>query len=264
MNRIQKKFEQLHTTGKKAIVPYITPEFPFKGITLDLLRACKEAGADMVEVGIPFSDPLADGPTIQHSSHVALSNGVTMSSILDIVREFRRQSEIPIILMGYVNPMFRRGYERFTAEASSAGVDGLIVPDLPPEEGFELKKACESAGLSIVFLIAPTTPDERMKRIDLLSTDFTYCVSVTGVTGSRESIGTNGSLDRFLQRVRLNVKKPFVVGFGISNSDQVRNVCRYADGAVVGSALIDAIGKAHNPAEAIDHTKRFLLSLSPS
>jgi tryptophan synthase alpha chain len=166
--------------------------------------------------------------------------------------------------MGYINPILRMGIERFTVEAKQSGVDGLIIPDLPPEEAGELKKACEAASLSIVFLIAPTTPDDRMKKIDSLSTDFSYCVSVMGVTGVRGSTGSNGSLDRFLQRVKMNLKKPFVVGFGISTAEHIRHVFRYADGAVIGSALIDILAKARTPSEVIENAKYFLKSLSPS
>jgi tryptophan synthase alpha chain len=264
MNRIRKKLSELKERGKKALIPYITPEFPFKGTTLPLLRELDRSGADMIEVGIPFSDPLADGETIQHSSEVALKNGVSIPFILDVVREFRKSSDLPILLMGYINPILHFGTKRFLTASENAGVDGLIIPDLPPEEATELKVASETHGISNVFLIAPTTPRVRIRLIDDLSTDFSYCVSVTGVTGARTELGNDGSLDQFLERVRKNTRKAFVVGFGISRPEHVRYVWRYADGAVVGSALIRILESSTSLEDALTKSKNFLLSLRPS
>ncbi|MBI3586688.1 MAG: tryptophan synthase subunit alpha [Ignavibacteriales bacterium] len=264
MNRIKLKFETLKSAGKKALIPYITPEFPFKGITVPLLHELEKGGADLIEVGIPFSDPLADGETIQHSSDVTIKNGISIPQILDSVKEFRTTSELPVLLMGYMNPILHFGMENFLKASRDAGVDGIIVPDLPPEEASEFKKISNSYGISNVFLIAPTTADERMRKIDELSTDFSYCVSVTGVTGARTQLGSNGSFDAFLQRVGKNVKKPFVVGFGISRAEHVSHVWQFADGAVVGSALINVLGNAHSQQEALDSAKHFLISLRPS
>lgn len=252
---------RLRSAGTKALIPYITPEYPVKGSTVPVLQALAAAGADMIEVGMPFSDPLADGKTIQQSSETALRNGARLPLILDAVRQFRRSSSIPVILMGYMNPIFRFGVARFTETARDAGVDGLIVADLPPEEAGELLDASQSVGLSNVFLIAPTTRDERMKWIDRHSTDFSYCVSVTGVTGARARFGTNGSFGSFLQRVRSNTTKPFVVGFGISTAAHVQEVWQYADGAVVGSALIDRMEGAGTSDEAAQRAGDFLSSL---
>ncbi len=264
MNRIRKTFDTLRSERKKALIPYITPEYPFKGITIPLLRELEKSGADIIEVGIPFSDPLADGATIQHSSEIALKNGARIPAILEAVKEFRHQSETPVVLMGYINPILRFGVEQFFSECSAAGVDGVIVPDLPPEEASAVKKAGETHNVSNVFLIAPTTSDERMKKIEGASTDFTYCVSVTGVTGAREQFGSNGTLERFLERVRKNVRKPFVVGFGISTSEHVRKVWTYADGAVIGSALIDVLSNSSNMNEAVEKSGLFLRSLRPA
>ena len=264
MNRIQKKFDSLRSSGQKALIPYITPEYPFKGVTLGLLRALEEAKADLVEVGIPFSDPLADGETIQHSSELALRNGVTIELILEAVHKFRSGSELPILLMGYVNPIIRMGIEKFLASCESAGVDGLIVPDLPPEEASQIISASKAHGISNVFLIAPTTSDARMREIDSYSSDFSYCVSVTGVTGARTQFGAGAELDEFLQRVRRNTKKPFVVGFGISQRAHVQRVWELADGAVVGSSLITALGKASSEEQALQLASDFLRSLRPS
>lgn len=264
MNRISQKFKALKSKGKKALIPYITPEFPFKGITVPLLHALEKSGADLIEIGIPFSDPLADGETIQHSSDVAIKNGVSIPTILNSVKEFRKMSELPVLLMGYMNPMLHFGVEQFLKASHDAGVDGIIVPDLPPEEASEFKKASDLHGVSNVFLIAPTTADDRMRKIDELSTDFSYCVSVTGVTGARTQLGSNVSFDVFLQRVGKNVKKPFVVGFGISKAEQVSHVWQFADGAVVGSALINVLGKARSQQETLDSAKHLLTSLRPS
>jgi len=261
MNRIPKTLDQLRSNGKKALIPYITPEFPFRGITEQMLAEMVNAGADMIEVGIPFSDPLADGTTIQHSSDLALKNGANIPGILSSVRAFRKSYQDPILLMGYFNPILHFGIAKFVRECKEAGVDGLIVPDLPPEEASALQSVSAKHDLSNVFLIAPTTPDERMQKIDEASTDFSYCVSVSGVTGARQELGMNGSLDDFLGRVRANVRKPFVVGFGISTPKQVRKVWEYADGAVVGSALINAISNASSQNDALSQAGDFLRSL---
>jgi tryptophan synthase alpha chain len=264
MNRIQKKFASLKGSRQKALVPYITPEYPFKGITLGLLRALEEGEADLVEVGIPFSDPLADGETIQHSSEIALKNGATIECILRAVREFRTSSDLPVLLMGYVNPIFRFGIDKFLAACHDSGVDGLIVPDLPPEEAGELRRLSASHDISNVFLIAPTTSDSRIKVIDDCSTDFSYCVSVTGVTGARTELGGGSGLDEFLARVRKNALKPFVVGFGISQKEHVQRVWQNADGAVVGSSLITALSKASSEEQALRTAVDFLRSIRPS
>jgi tryptophan synthase alpha chain len=264
MNRIQKKFTSLRSAGQKALIPYITPEFPFKGVTLGLLRALEEGEADLIEVGIPFSDPLADGETIQHSSEAALRNGVTVERILEAVHRFRADSELPILLMGYVNTIIRMGIEKFVASCKAAGVDGLIIPDLPPEEAADVMTSSKRHGISNVFLMAPTTSDDRMKEIDGLSTDFSYCVSVTGVTGARTQLGAGGGLDEFLIRVRKNTQKPFVVGFGLSQREHVKRIWKYADGAVVGSSLISVLGKALTEEQALKSASDFLRSLRPS
>ena len=264
MSRIGKKFEGLKREGKKALIPYITPEYPIKGITLDLLRALEEAGADLVEVGIPFSDPLADGETIQHSSEHALKNGVTIHGILHAVAEFRKGSELPVILMGYLNPIVHFGIGKFLEACQASGVDGLIIPDMPPEESEEVVLGSRRLQISNVFLIAPTTPDKRIREIDASSTDFSYCVSVTGVTGARSQLGEARSLDEFLVRVQRNTTKPFVVGFGISRPEHVRRVWEYADGAVVGSSLINVLSNAGSMEEALRSAKEFIRSLRSS
>ena len=259
MNRIAQTLQQLKTQNKKAVIPYLTPEFPIKGTTVPLILAFEQAGASLIEIGVPFSDPLADGPTIQRSSDVAIKNGVTVKRVLQLVDEARKRTNIPLILMGYINPILNYGMEKFISDARSAGVDGLIIPDLPPEESEEFRSHSKKYGISNVFLIAPTSPDERIRYVDTLSTDFIYCVSVTGVTGARNSFG--GGFEEYLARVKKNTSKPFVVGFGIKSQEQVQNVTKYADGIVVASALIDSIGKKDNIEEIASTAKNFLLSL---
>jgi tryptophan synthase alpha chain len=261
MNRIRSTFDQLKRAGRKALIPYITPEYPVRGATVPILRGLEQSGASMIEIGIPFSDPLADGPTIQRSSQIALQNGATIPTILDGVREFRTKSDLPLLLMGYVNPILRYGAERFLDACVDVGIDGLIVPDLPPEEAREIKQLADHCGISMVFLIAPTTSSERIKMVSELSSDFSYCVSVTGVTGARTRLGENGSLDSFLERVKKHATKPFVVGFGISRAEDVRRIWEWADGAVVGSALIEKLDSARTAEEAMQRASSFLRTL---
>ncbi len=257
MNRISAAFQKYSSEKKTFVIPYITPEFPIPGVTIPLILALESAGAAMIEIGIPFSDPLADGPTIQHSSEVAIRNGASLKRVLAIVKEARTKTNIPLLFMGYVNPILNHGMGKFCADAKDAGIDGMIIPDLPPEESGEFRSLCTQHGLSNVFLIAPTSSDERIRYIDGLSTDFTYCVSVTGVTGSVNTFGSN--FDGFLTRVKNNTKKPFVVGFGIKSREQVTQISETADGVVVGSALLQAIG-GEKSAEAVTAAAKQFLS----
>lgn len=259
MNKISQAFQKLQLQNKKAIVPYITPEFPIRGATVPLILALESAGASMIEVGVPFSDPLADGPTIQHSSGVAIKNGVNIAKVFELVKEARTKTEIPLILMGYINPIFNYGMEKFLSDARSAGVDGMIIPDLPPEESEEYRSLSKKYGISTVFLIAPTSSDERIRHIDDLSSNFTYCVSVTGVTGARSSFG--GGIDQFLSRVKKNTKKPFVVGFGIKSKEQTTEMSRHSAGVVVGSALLQEIAEKKNVDDVVAAAKKFISSL---
>jgi tryptophan synthase alpha chain len=259
VNRIHTLFQQLRSQHRKALIPYITPEFPVRGTTVPLILGLEKAGASLIEVGIPFSDPIADGPTIQHSSHVAIQNGATVGKILEFVREARRGTAIPIVLMGYTNPILRYGMENFLREVNQSGVDGVIIPDLLPEESDAWRSLSAKYDVSNIFLVAPTTPAKRIQYLDSLSTDFSYCVSVTGVTGARTSFG--GEIDGFLQRVKANTAKPFVVGFGISKRDQVAAMCRYADGVVVGSALLRSIENETSAVGVVASSQTFLSSL---
>jgi len=235
--------------GRPLVIPFVTAGFPDKWSTPDVVEAMCVAGADMVEIGIPFSDPLADGPTIQHASEVALEGGMTVAGVLEIVESVRMRDaarDLPIVLMGYFNPLLAYGLESFLDDAKAAGVDGLIIPDVPPEEGREYRAACVERDLSATFLVAPNAPDERIRIVDQFSTHFSYCVTVTGVTGARSEVHVR-TLE-FLRRMRSLALKPFVVGFGIKEAAHVLELGPHADGVVVGSALIDALSQGKEPA----------------
>jgi tryptophan synthase alpha chain len=241
---VSERIEMLLARKRPWILPYLTAGYPDAAETVDLLLALEEGGADAVELGLPFSDPLADGPVVQAASQAALARGMTHAKALDLVAEFRAQSSLPLLLMGYLNPMLAYGAERFFREAAAAGADGLIVPDLPPEEAEPFHAPARAAGLEWVFLAAPTSSDERLIRIDHLSTSFGYCVSLAGVTGAREQLPE--ALETYLARAAKLMTKPFVVGFGISTAAHVRRVAPPAAGAVVGSALLRTLGEARS------------------
>lgn len=235
--------------GEKIMSLFLTAGFPDPSETVDLVLGMEDGGADMIELGMPFSDPLADGPSIQYSSNTAISQGVTMKDILEMVRGIRRESEVPLLLMGYLNPVMRYGIERFCREASAAGADGLIIPDIPPEESGRVQDATEEHGLDLVYLVAPNTGDERMRRIDELSRGFVYCVSVTGVTGAREGDEVARSVEQFIDRVNENIRRnPVMIGFGIKSHRDAQRIAERADGFIVGSALVENI-REHYPGE---------------
>ncbi|MCP9292772.1 tryptophan synthase subunit alpha [Gracilimonas sediminicola] len=243
MNRIQNTFTEKGNDSKLMSL-FLTAGFPDLDATVDLILGFEKNGADIIELGMPFSDPLADGPTIQYSSDVAIQNGITMEKIFGMVKEVRKQSEIPIILMGYMNPVLRYGVEKFCARAEEAGVDGLIIPDIPIEEGGIIEQHAKNSKLSLIYLVAPNTSDERMKQADEKSQGFVYCVSVTGVTGAREGEEVSKSVNRFIERVKTNIThNPVMVGFGIKSHEDAVDIASNADGFIVGSALIDTIKK---------------------
>ncbi|WP_138429505.1 tryptophan synthase subunit alpha [Fodinibius saliphilus] len=240
-NRVAQLFEN-HDDSSKIMSLFLTAGYPDVESCVDLILGFDKNGVDMVELGMPFSDPLADGPTIQYSSNVAIEQGITMEKILDIVKQVRKKSEIPIILMGYINPVIKYGIERFCQEASKVGVDGLIIPDIPIEESGIMTKEAEQHNLPIIYLVAPNTSDERMRNIDEQSQGFVYCVSVTGVTGAREGEEVAQSVQRFIDRVKTNISQnPKMVGFGIKSHEDAQKIAADMDGFIVGSALIDTI-----------------------
>lgn len=227
---------------RRLLVPFLTAGYPTLDGTVKLTETAVAAGADIIEIGVPFSDPLADGPEIQHSSHVALQNGITVMKVLELVERIRTSTSIPIILMGYYNPIIAFDVSRFLRAAKKCGVDGLIIPDLPVEEASDLRGQMSDLSLSAVFLVAPTSPDRRIKLIDRSCSDFVYAVTVAGVTGTGKKFDkTTASYLRHLKQV---LKKPFVAGFGISSAPTARRMSEYADGVVIGSALIRVLREA--------------------
>lgn len=232
--------------GRPVFMPYFTLGYPDYETSLDVVQSCVEAGADLMELGIPFSDPLADGPTIQHSTQVALQGGMTVARCLSAVQELRgRGLKIPFLLMGYYNPILAFGVARFVKEARAVGVNGFIIPDLPPDEAAELEELCRQNGLGLIYLLTPNSSAERIRLITKRSTGFVYLVSVIGITGARTTLPPH--LRGFIQRVRAMSKSPLAVGFGISTPEQAHAVGQFADGVIVGSALIKAASQAMDP-----------------
>ena len=239
MTRIEKCFRALAKSGDKALISYIMAGDPDLETTGELILALEEGGADIIELGVPFSDPLADGPVIQRASERALASGTSLKKVLALVKEVRGKTDIPIVLMTYYNIIYKYGEADFATHASSAGVDGIIIPDLPPEEGSDMIHHCRSNGIDTVFLLAPTSNDKRIRKVSLASRGFIYYVSLTGVTGVRTAL--SDSIKPMTDRIRKASKKPVAVGFGISDARQAAEVAAYADGVVVGSALVKLV-----------------------
>ena len=240
MDRLKESFQNISRRGTPGVIPYLTAGFPSIEETVPLLTALVEGGADAIELGVPFSDPLADGPTIQRSSFHALSQGVTLGTCLDLSRQFREsEKSVPLVFMGYYNPILSYGLERFAEDASDAGVDGVIVPDLPYEETGSLQAACGRRGIHVIPLLAPTSTDERIAKTCEKADGFVYCVSVTGVTGARQELPTG--IPALTQRVRRHTDLPIVIGFGVSQNRHVQALASHAEAAAVGSALIDLV-----------------------
>ncbi|MGB2958086.1 MAG: tryptophan synthase subunit alpha [Bacteroidota bacterium] len=234
-DRIHNRIIGVTEAGEKALALFTTAGFPRLDSLAEVVPLLEKGGADIVEIGMPFSDPLADGPAIQHSSMVALKNGITLDLIFEQIRIIRRESSIPIALMGYLNPILRYGLERFLTTAAESGVDGLILPELPLEESEGYRSQAERFGLSTILLVTPTTSTDRIGAIDGASSGFLYCVSTTGVTGT----AAGGSPEEYIQTVKLFAKRnPVLVGFGVSSHESAHRFARSSDGVVIGSALI--------------------------
>ncbi len=240
MSRIKQRFEQLKAAGRTALVPFVTAGDPIPSVTVGLMHAMVEAGADLIELGVPFSDPIADGPVIQRATERALVHGVSLHDVLQMVREFRERDELtPVILMGYLNPIEVMGYAGFAGAAGEAGVDGALVVDVPPEEGHDLVEAMQARGLDLVYLLAPTSTEDRIRKIAGVASGFVYYVSVKGVTGAGH-LDTDAVAAK-LTEIRRLVPLPVGVGFGIKDAQTAGRVAASADAVIVGSAIVGRI-----------------------
>ena len=249
MGRISEKFKVLSAKDEKALIVYLTAGDPSMDVTKSLIFALEKAGVDILEIGVPFSDPTADGPVIQAASQRALKTGTTLAGVLALVADIRKVSEIPIVLFGYFNPIFAYGVEKFAQAAQAAGVDGVLVVDLPPEEAGELRIHTDAAGLYFISLVAPTTGKDRLKTILQSATGFLYCISVTGVTGIAQP--KIEDIAREVGKIRKLTKMPIAVGFGISNAEQAKAIGALVDGIVIGSAMVKLIDEHSNSSELL-------------
>ncbi len=263
--KITSAFARAKQEGRGVLIPYFMCGYPSAAQSVELVLAAIEGGADIVELGMPFSDPLADGASIQHAGHLALERGMTINGCMEVARQVSARSAVPLILMGYYNPALAFGIERFCQAAAANGVCGLIIPDLPPEEAGPLQQAAQKHGIAITFLVPPTAPGERIAQIAKIaasgSGSFIYCVSLSGVTGARTELPPH--LRSFIARVygyTTEFKLPVVVGFGLSTPAHIAEVTSYADGAVVGSALVRLIDQ-YAQEEQVEAVKSYILSL---
>ncbi|MBN4079948.1 tryptophan synthase subunit alpha [bacterium AH-315-C08] len=255
MSRIEKRLASLN--GNKALVAFYTAGDPDLSASKDIFSVLEKNGADIIEIGVPFSDPLADGPTIQASSHRSLQKGTTLKKIIQLVADIRKTSEFPIILMTSFNPVFVYGQKEFVADAVKAGVDGVIIPDLPPEEAEEFLKIAE--GLDMIFLLAPTSTPTRIQQIGKISKGFIYYISLTGTTGTKESL--SAGLGEKVREIKKSVSLPVLVGFGISGPEQARQAAQVSDGVIIGSAIVKLIAAHSDPAERDRKLAEFLAGI---
>ena len=264
--RITKAFVQARKENRGLLIPYFMCGYPSASQSIQLALAAAQMGADVIELGMPFSDPLADGATIQHAGHIALEHGMTMNGCFEVASEISTRSDVPLILMGYYNPILVYGLETFCQTAVASGVCGLIIPDLPPEEAEPLQYAAQKHGLSLIFLIPPTTPDDRIAQIAKMASNgygsFLYCVALNGVTGARATLPSD--LQAFIQRVKDYTKEyqlPIAVGFGISIPAHITELMTFSEGVVVGSAIVKLLDE-YAEGEQVEAVKRYILSLS--
>lgn len=259
MSRIENCFASLAENNRKALIPYVTAGDPIKDVTVTLMHAMVDAGADIIELGVPFSDPMADGPVIQLACERALAHNTSTRDVLAMVKEFRAtNNDTPVVLMGYLNPVEVMGYEHFAKAAAEAGVDGVLLVDLPPEEALDVKPIMDAQGLDMIFLVAPTTSDERIKLIGEAGAGYLYYVSLKGVTGSA-TLNVDEVAGR-VETIRKLAKLPIGVGFGIKDAESAQAVSRVADGVVVGSALVNQVDKHQNQPAAINQAISDILS----
>ena len=260
MNRIDATFARLRAGDRKAFIPYITAGDPTLGRTRQLVHALERAGADVLELGIPFSDPLADGRTNQEAAERALKNHVTLADVVALVRAVRAETQLPILFFTYVNPVFQYGYGRFARDAADAGLDGVLALDMPPEEAAPLKRELDAAGIRMIFLVAPTSTPDRVHAIAAMASGFIYYVSRTGVTGARDTVSTD--VASHLALIRAHSPLPIAVGFGISTPAHVAEIARVADGVVVGSAIVRRIGDGGDTDAMVQDVEAFATSLA--
>jgi len=260
MNRIEAMFAEKARSGQRAFIPYITAGFPDLEHSERIIALLDEKGADLIEMGIPFSDPIADGPTIQRASSDALAAGTSVVKILDLVRRVRRRSEIPVLLFGAFNPFFHYGLQQIVTDARTAGADGFLVPDLPPEESGEFEAICREHDLPLIYLVAPTTPPDRREIIARRARGFIYYISLKGVTGERASLAAD--LEKEVTELRRHTTLPIAVGFGISRPEHVRQVAHFAEGIVVGSAIVKKIGELRGDPQWEEKLGDFVASLA--
>ena len=254
MTRIDTTFDRLRAEGKKAFVAYVMAGDPDEATSMEILRSLPEAGVDIIELGVPFTDPMADGPTIQLAGQRALAAGMSLSKTLAMAAEFRKENnDTPIVLMGYYNPIFSMGVDRFLDQAKACGIDGLIVVDLPPEEDDELCIPAQKAGLNFIRLATPTTDDARLPTVLKNTSGFVYYVSITGITGSAAAQATDVAPE--VARIKSQTDLPVIVGFGIRTPETAKNIAAVADGCVVGSAIVSEIAKGQSPAEVAAYVK---------
>ena len=259
MSRIQQTLDNLKKQNRKGLIPFITAGFPEPELTVPLMHALVEGGADIIELGVPFSDPIADGPVIQHASEVALSKGMTLEKLLGLVKTFRqRDDRTPIVLMGYANPIERMGTDVFIEKAVSCGVDGVLVVDYPPEEATDFAAGFRQAGMDMIFLLAPTSTDERIRKIGRMAGGYLYYVSLKGVTGSGNL--DVGEVTSRIEKIRKYVTIPVGVGFGIRDAATARALGSVADAVVIGSRIIQELDKTA-PENAVDALRAFIADI---
>ncbi len=260
MSRISDKFSVLKQNGQTGFIAYVTAGDPDLDTTRALVPELERRGVDIVELGVPFSDPLADGPEIQRASQRALRHDVSLADVLDLVSDLRGETGIPIVLFTYYNPIHRYGLERLVDRAVEVGVDGILALDLPPEEAGDYKRLMDARGLDTIFLIAPTSRDDRIRLISSCTTGFVYCISRTGVTGERERL--SDAIGSVVARIRNHTSHPIAVGFGVSNPEHTREVAGYADAVVVGSAIVRRIGESEGDPDLVSHVGEFVETLA--
>ena len=257
MSRIDDRFKSLN--GKKALVAFFTAGDPDLSASKDIFSVIEKAGADIIELGVPFSDPLADGPVIQASAHRSLQNGTTLGKIIELVKDIRSQSQLPIVLMSSFNPVFVYGQAKFVEEAVNAGVDGVILPDLPPEEAGKFLGFANAKSLDTIFLLAPTSTPDRIQMVGEASKGFIYYVSLTGTTGTKEALAKN--LEEKVSAIKNEVKLPVLVGFGISGPEQAKEAGQCSDGVIIGSAIVKLIESHSDPVERDKKITEFISSI---